>query len=794
MTGGLSAPPCSHAPPTAAPVGTSLLAQQSEACPPGTEEDAGLHRSPLGSTGLPALPSRAGDVQPEYCLRTPDSPLGWAGNVDSIDDLGISLPLHTETPGLRQLVSVVVFLLGDIACGASGQVSTDGAKYTFYEYADTDLESLCVKSFKSILQNSHTEPDLFFICAAPKITSDSAFRSRGRSSRSGAALERPHLPLSDLLPVFAEVSRYPGVRAAFLHPASSRYFTALQDFELDRGGWSSLRWPACQFGGRHDTHWKIRVHGMDLPDWSTSCNQTKDYCTPRSDWPAGVGAAFQDFMVAAVRRAVAVQSARANLSLVCHGRVKRHVLRGPLAYDSKEIKRLEDLSSRAGLANPADLRLAWPELWTAMAAVRDALVLSRSRDAELQDLSEALGPSATRPPPSEGAIARARASVARVLGLSRGAAAASNPASPWKYNIVHRIQRAAGDPDEEVARWLRDGAPMGILREIQPCGLLPLKRSPAEATPQSVLLRSRKRNHASFRELHGEERAPGLKVLEDHVMKGFGVLFTDRDAAEDWLGSATASAPLGNVRKEKDDGTVKDRLISDMRANGVNSASETPERQVLPTLLHHARDLALLSQASTPKPNLFVMILDFKDAFMSVPHDPQEWAWNCCDAEASVSRGSRCPAYPGEPQEGRFVVWRVLGFGGKSNPLIFARVAAFASRTGQALFDEEVPVTCGTTLASVRLQQYVDDPIAAICGDQLGANAAVDLLIAWWLVLGIPLSWSKGMFRAISAKASHVWIGGSFPVPSPGVAEVSLLPSFISEMRGLFQPLLVSFG
>ena len=41
-------------------------------------------------------------------------------------------------------------------------------------------------------------------------------------------------------------------------------------------------------------------------------------------------------------------------------------------------------------------------------------------------------------------------------------------------------------------------------------------------------------------------------------------------------------APLGNVRRQKRDGTFKNRIIQDLKANGVNRASTTRERVVLP--------------------------------------------------------------------------------------------------------------------------------------------------------------------------------------------------------------------
>ena len=76
------------------------------------------------------------------------------------------------------------------------------------------------------------------------------------------------------------------------------------------------------------------------------------------------------------------------------------------------------------------------------------------------------------------------------------------------------------------------------------------------------------------------------------------------------------------------------------------------------------------------------MIIDYKNAFMTVPLHPEEWPYNCSVAPQGVTR-SRKPLDHGEPQTGSFVVWRVLGFGGKLNPLLYSRIATVAAlRTG----------------------------------------------------------------------------------------------------------------
>ena len=79
-----------------------------------------------------------------------------------------------------------------------------------------------------------------------------------------------------------------------------------------------------------------------------------------------------------------------------------------------------------------------------------------------------------------------------------------------------------------------------------------------------------------------------------------------------------------------------------------------------------------------------VFILDFKHAFMTIPLAREEMAFNASIVPAGIRR-SRSPLEAGEPEVGTILLWRVLGFGGHANPLVYARVASFAARSGQGL-------------------------------------------------------------------------------------------------------------
>ena len=242
-------------------------------------------------------------------------------------------------------------------------------------------------------------------------------------------------------------------------------------------------------------------------------------------------------------------------------------------------------------------------------------------------------------------------------------------------------------------------------------------------------------------------------------------------------------APLGNVTKLKADGQLKHRIIQDLRANSVNLSVRLPERQVLPRPIDHARDLADLS---AHEPWLSTLVLDFKDAFMSIPLHEEERRYCCAEVPEGLVR-RRPGVSPDEPLSGNFVMWRVLGFGGRSFPLVFSRAASFAARTAQALFWSAKEGRPRGQEALTRLQLYVDDPVISMASSEAGARRrSADLILWWWLALGIPLAWAKGRWTD-RATDQHNWIGVEFKMVN-SEAVITLPTAFVDELTELLQP------
>ena len=322
---------------------------------------------------------------------------------------------------------------------------------------------------------------------------------------------------------------------------------------------------------------------------------------------------------------------------------------------------------------------------------------------------------------------------------------------------------------------------MGIVEPIAPGGLFPRHDAPATLSVAALDRLPRvESNHPSFGERFGAARPPGMEQLQSQLDAGFALLFADAAAAEAFLGGRVHPAPLGNVSKCKPDGTRKHRVIQDLRANRVNDAVTLGERQVLPRGVDHAKDVAQLLDTLEAGEVIATLVLDFKDAFNSVPLHESEQRFNCASLDDPLVR-DRPPCYDDEPRSGRFLVWRVLGFGGKPNPLVYSRAASFACRSAQALLGPQrhrSPDDFTNRLALARSQLYVDDTSLAVAGEERKIGATIDLYVLWLLLLGVPIAWAKG--ELTFGSTPHRWIGIEFEATGGGVL-MMLPPSLWSS-------------
>ena len=653
-------------------------------------------------------------------------------------------------------------------------------------HPDEALDQLGVDYFSDWVMKAIDQAMLVYVLVFPTFPQHARSRRR-RDSCAGLRELACMQVLGDLL---SPLVQYPAVRALVGMPSASLAWDEQYPIPwvVCGAGWEMCHTSACRIGGSHHVKYKLAALRFDVHPLQGCCPGS-NLCVNQNNtgtWPDRLNRRIGELVSSDLRRHLELDAALSNVRFTPSGRVQRHVLRGTAPADPKELKREEDRQSLAGMRDPADLLDAWPQLWHGMAGVTAALMEVRESSPELRGLWKCFGDKPARSAPSETAVQSARCAIARAIRVSPADAERHHPHSPWRHEIVRALQQCTGDPDRDLADWLRDGVPMGLSVPLRPGGLFPRQESTRTVDPESLSGDSDVRNHPSFR-LLGNDGAPvGAAQLGEYLNQGFGTLYRSKADADTHLGVDTVPSPLGNIRKIKQTSEVKDRIVQDMTSSQVNAACDVRERQVLPTYMSHARDVALMSRWAHMKgDSTAVAKIDFEGAFMSLALADAERRYNACSAESDLHR-TRPPHFPDEVVTGRYIVWNVIGFGGRPNPVAFARAASFAARCGQALFRGK-PGTLGEQRAAhVRLQVYVDDPVMTFGGKKQQIELAIDLLFILWLVVGIPIAWRKG---AISWGEQYEWIGAKFHAVRPGVSEVSLPPEFIADLHDRLEPL-----
>ena len=154
------------------------------------------------------------------------------------------------------------------------------------------------------------------------------------------------------------------------------------------------------------------------------------------------------------------------------------------------------------------------------------------------------------------------------------------------------------------------------------------------------------------------------------------------------------------------------------------------------------------------------MISDFRDAFYTMPLHPQEEPF-------AVVKGQHC-----------YYLLKTVVFGLACGPLLWARLAAWAMRLGQA-------VACSREAG---VQCFVDDPLVLACGCSARQRTRAFLrYLLTWTCLGFSAAWNK-----VSRGSQVDWIGVNLKLPQDhaGVFEVSLSPAKTLKLMQLLQEIL----
>ena len=289
--------------------------------------------------------------------------------------------------------------------------------------------------------------------------------------------------------------------------------------------------------------------------------------------------------------------------------------------------------------------------------------------------------------------------------------------------MLEYYSKATQDPDQVLATWLREGAPIGILNEVTHTGVFPLSDPKLLADPDTLGTDPEGwRNYVS-----AEDNAEKvLEILQENVDARHGTWF---DSYAD-LTNAVQGTPVFNkfglIIKEKKDGSTKYRVVWDLRRSGVNDVVEQNERIVLPRVGDAVSTALHLARSKEPDEELYFLVFDIENAFNNIPVRANERRFTC----AAIG--------------GKYLVFHTLVFGSASSPTVWGRFAAWLGRSTAAILR---PDTAG-------LQIYVDDPLLAARGSKPGVVRVFTRALVWSRVCGYPIAYHK-----IEAGGRIEWIG-----------------------------------
>ena len=357
--------------------------------------------------------------------------------------------------------------------------------------------------------------------------------------------------------------------------------------------------------------------------------------------------------------------------------------------------------------------------------------------------------------------------------LKRLTGAKSNPAvvlkdnkgykSPLDPNILEGWIHRTSDPEKQVVEWIRDGAPLGIERPIHTSGIFPPSGEVPEGLVESdsvaQLSMGPIANYSSVSQNweHAEEELSRLEKM--------GYMFREsKEEIERSYGHGTISK-LGLILKQKEDGSLKKRLVIDLRRSRGNSKAKLPEKLVLPRPLDAVEMLRDLRQGhpglvtadeTQNRWGLEMALVDVSDAFMSLAVHRQEWPHTVTPTTV----------------QNEYCVFCALLFGFKTAPLLYSRVAALLARCLQSAMDPSLAMH----------QVYLDDSLWGLQGTLQERNLCLTFILYTMAALGFRIALHKGI------RSSNVtWVGVRFQIVDINTVVVSLPEKFIQDLVELLR-------
>ena len=324
---------------------------------------------------------------------------------------------------------------------------------------------------------------------------------------------------------------------------------------------------------------------------------------------------------------------------------------------------------------------------------------------------------------------------------------------PWEYTsplnakLCDAWLRYAGDPEGDLVRWIRDGCPLGMSVEIPSSGIYPStdENNDEVEAAEEIVNQLDLDNYKSFTEDLEQAEAE----IQRYVDRGFCLRLSSEEITN--MFERGTMSRLALIVKQKEDGSLKRRVIIDLLRSGGNRRCHVPERIVLPRAVDVVEGARFLWHK---RPQLAEQAL--REGWAKTAEEAQTWsmeAWSGDLADAychlGVHRSELCHCLAPSTRRGEHLLFRALLFGFRGAPLIMGRLSGALARLLQALGG----------VHETQCQMYMDDPLVLIQGSQERIHRTMALL--WYTAgaLGVQFSFKKG------SKGTHVvWIGIRFEI------------------------------
>ena len=536
---------------------------------------------------------------------------------------------------------------------------------------------------------------------------------RGLSSLSGTcACTRPHIPI---------VGKAASSAAAEYPPALCEKYA-----DLVAKAW--LRRAHAEWAGR------------PTQALSDPAPQASDPAAPA---PQGWDASQQPPMIRTGRwgNQLVPASAPAPEASWLSGATRRFGMGGP----PNKRERREDENGRCwgGMRNPTSAVARLPALRALGESIGDAFDALTDEHPELLETGELLGAPYTGPSTTLVELWRHKLRSLVGAGCEPPSQFMLGRASPLQGELIQSWLSRGGDPETHMRNWIQSGVPLGIAKEIPCCGIFPSIECETEALHAPSVAQALDAGFRNYTSIYDNwEDARG--EIERYLSEEFCIRMKATEAKSTFPHGSLSK--LAIIIKEKADGSVKRRIIVDLRRSGANSKSKVRERIVLPRpgdVLAAARSMAGLEQTlwqsrleANDRCELWdaeFVTTDFSDAYMHFRVHSSEWA-DCLAGDLS---------------EDSVLMFIMLCFGLKAAPLIWGRFAAAVARLVQSLFRE----------SEAQSQLYLDDPLLLLVGSQTRRTRNVSLAMLTYAALGISVAWHKSARGRLVA-----WIGISFDI------------------------------